>query len=426
MQDNSLRLIVQSFIFILCAAISTQAAQPNIVLFVADDFGRGSINALGAPEKYVRTPHLNNLVENGIHFTKGFTTASVCTPTRYAMLTGQYSWRSRLKSGVVNNSDPLLISTETETLGKFLQKQGYQTAAVGKWHLGYKDHKFKDLLGVIKPGPNEVGFDYHFGVPNNLDDLHKVYIENDHIYELRSDKIKAWGESFYGGKPYKGYDATQRVCEEVMAFTTQKALDWMAKVPKEQPLFMYYAAAAVHHPITPSAQNKGESGAGLYGDFIHDVDDSVGQFIEHLRKIGRLDNTLFIFTSDNGGDIPKRKDWPEYKAYEMGFHFNGANRGDKHSIYEGGLKVPMIVHWPRAIKNAASSDALVTTADFFSTISEIITGELPDPLKVAPDSFSFYNVLKEPKSRSHRSYLVHRDAPGRKAIRRGKWKLIDN
>ncbi|EDM28821.1 iduronate-sulfatase or arylsulfatase A [Lentisphaera araneosa HTCC2155] len=414
-------------LFLLTGLFGLQANEkPNIVLYVADDFGLASINALGADEKFVQTPNLNKLTENGIKFTNAFTTASVCSPTRYTMLTGQYSWKTRLKKGVVNNNDPLIISTETITMGKMLQSQGYRTAAVGKWHLGYTDKKFDNLLGKIYPGPNDVGFDYHFGVPNNLDDLHKVYIENDRIYGLRSDKIEAWGASFYGGQSYKGYDAPQRVCEEVMDYTTQKALDWIKK-DKSKPFFMYYAAAAVHHPITPSKRMKGKSGSGLYGDFIQDLDYSVGQFIQALEQEGLMENTLFIFTSDNGGDIPaSNKDWPEYQAYDMGFHYNGKTRGDKHQIYEGGLKVPFIIHWPKKVKKGQESDHLVTTADFFSTFSEIITGQLPQAPQIAPDSFSFAHLLIGSPESEVRPSLVHRDALGRQAFRKGKWKLIDN
>ena len=421
-----LRQTIAVFTLALSGLLASAAQKPNIVLFVADDFGRGSINALGADEKFVKTPHLNKLVESGINFTNAFTTASVCTPTRYAMLTGQYSWRTNLKKGVVNNSDPLLISTKTETIGKMLQKQGYRTAAVGKWHLGYKSKQFKDLLGTIKPGPIDVGFNYHFGVPNNLDDLHKVYIENDHIYGLRSDKIQAWGKSFYGDQPYKGYDAPQRKCDEVMDFTTEKAIAWMTDKKKDKPFFLYFGAAAVHHPITPSARMKGTSGAGLYGDFIHDIDYSVGQFMKALKENGLDKNTLFIFTSDNGGDIPENKTWPEYEAYKMGFNFNGKNSGDKHTIYEGGLKVPFIVSWPGKIASSKSSTELVTTVDLFSTFSELLTGKLPEVKVAAPDSFSFYHILMNHQEKSSRPSLVHRDAPGRQAFRKGKWKLIDN
>ncbi|MBT8044978.1 MAG: sulfatase-like hydrolase/transferase, partial [Verrucomicrobiae bacterium] len=171
---------------------------------------------------------------------------------------------------------------------------------------------------------------------------------------------------------------------------------------------------------------KGTSGAGLYGDFIHDVDYSVGQFIQALKDNGQYENTLFIFTSDNGGDIPKNKKWPEYKAFEMGFNYNGNNRGDKHSIYEGGLKVPFIVSWPAQIKSGAQSGELVTTVDIYGTVAEVLTGALPDPVVGAPDSFSFYHILKDAKQKAVRPFLVHRDAQGRQALRKGKWKLISN
>lgn len=398
---------------------------PNILIYLADDLGFASVNAYGAPEKFVKTPNINRLAEDGVRFTNAHTTASVCTPTRYSMLTGRYTWRTRLKKGVVNNNDPLLISTGRVTLGKWLQQRGYRTAHVGKWHLGYTEKKFKNLLGTIRPGPLDVGFDYHWGVPNNFDDLHKIYIENDHIYGLRSDTIESYGTSFYG-KPYVGYDAPQRVCEKVMEETTTKAVDWIKKQPKDKPFFMYYAAVAVHHPIIPSEKMRGTSGAGLYGDFIHDIDHSLGRFIRALKDKGVYENTVVMFSSDNGGDIPADKTHPEAVAFDRGFTFNGENRGDKHTIYEGGLRVPFIVSCPGRFKKGARSHAFISTLDIFSTVAEIVSGTVPDPAAAAPDSFSFHHLLKDPGAKTQRPFIVHRDAPGRQALRRGKWKYIDN
>ena len=401
--------------------------RPNIVLYVADDLGWQSVNATGADPKFVQTPHINELAAEGINFSNARATASVCSPTRYAMLTGEYSWRTPLKKGVVGPASPLMIALETETLGSYLQQRGYRTAAVGKWHLGYlaETYESQDLLGSIDPGANDVGFDYHFGVPNNFDDLKKVYIENDRIWGLRSHKIEPYGMSFYR-KPYVGFDAPQRVSNEVMEFTTQKAIDWINEPNASEPFFMYFSAVAVHHPIIPSERFKGSSGAGLYGDFIHDIDYSLGQIVAELKEKGIFDNTIFIFTSDNGGDLPGKSTTPERIAYEKGFHFNGPVKGDKHQIYDGGLRVPFIVRWPAKISAGSKSDALISTVDIFATVAELLDGTTPDPAVAAPDSFSFAHLLSQPRAESHRPFLVHRDARGRQALLKGQWKLVDN
>ena len=404
--------------------IYADTSKPNIIIFMADDLGYGSINGMGASKNHINTPNLNSLMSEGLSFTNAFTTASVCSPTRYGVLTGRYSWRTQLKSGVVNSYDPMLISSDTMTIGQYLQNSGYRTAAVGKWHLGYKGKKFQNLLGKISPGPNDVGFNYHFGVPNNYDDIHKVYIENNHIFGLKSDRIQSYGKSSYG-KPYTGYDAPQRECKTVMEFTTQKAIDWILQT-KDQPFFMYFNSVGVHIPIIPSDRMKGTSGIGAYGDFIHDVDYSVGQFIKALRENGLDKNTLFIFTSDNGGDLPVGSTKAERIAYASGFRSNGNLRGDKHTIFEGGLKVPFIVKWPDQIKAGEVSNSLVSTVDIFCTLTEAVNNNVPEPKIAAPDSFSFYHLFKNPNAESKRQYLINRDAKGRQAIRKGRWKFVDN
>lgn len=299
--------------------------------------------------------------------------------------------------------------------------RGTELAAIGKWHLGYREECFKNLLGTIEYGPLKVGFDYHFGVPNNLDDTHKVYIENDHIYGLRSDEIEPYGSPFYGGKPYVGYDAEQRKTAEVMDVTLDRAIDQESG----QPFFLYFGAVAVHNPIVPSKHMKGKSGSGLYGDFIQDVDRVAGRLIEALKARGLTENTLFIFTSDNGGDILKRSGTPQHIAYDLGFNFNGPIRGDKATIYDGVLKVPFIVKWPKEIKGGQTSNALVSTVDLFATFADIVNGEVPPAEEAAPDSFSFWSVLQDPSAQALRSHLVNRDVNGVHAFRHGQWKYIE-
>jgi len=422
---------IKSFnlLFLTFSACLTHAGPredtPNILIFMADDFGLGSCEPYGANTAVVRTPALARLAASGMTFDQGYVTASVCSPSRYTMLTGRYSWRTRMKFGVINNNDPLLIEPDRPTIASFLRDLGYQTGHFGKWHLGYKNEKFRDLLGDISPGPNDVGFDYHFGVPNNMDDLHKIYIENRSIYGLRSDKISPYGKSFYG-KPYAGYDAPQRNEVEVMETITEKAISWLDSGDHGKPFFMYFASVAVHHPIMPSERMRGTSEGGAYGDFIHDLDYAVGQLVNALTVRGLLENTLIFFTSDNGGDIPTEPERPECLAIAAGLVINGATRGDKHQIYEGGIRVPFIVSWPRRIQAGSRTDAFVTAGDIFATISELVTGEVPHPEIAAPDSFSFAEVLQYPARPSTRPNGVFRDAQGRKAVRFGDWKYIDN
>jgi len=399
---------------------------PNVIVFLADDFGYGSTNAYGAPEYLIQTPNINKLAEEGIRFTNAFTTGSVCTPTRYALMTGEYSWRTSLKKGVVNSNDPALIDVNKKTLPKYMQSLGYKTAQAGKWHLGFKDKKFDNLLGEIYPGPNDYGFDYSFALPNNLDDTHKVYIENNEIYGLRSDKICAYGKSFYG-KQYTGYDAPQRVTENVTDDLTNKSIEWLESLDGEEPFFLYYAAAAVHHPIVPSPVMRGKSNAGAYGDFIQDIDRSLGDLITYLEKKGIRENTLIIFASDNGGDIPNKKEiMPENFALNKGLKINGDLKGDKHTIWEGGFKIPFIVNYPKQIQGNQTTDATVSTVDIYAFLADYIGNNKGLDKNDAPDSFSFNEVVKNPLANYERPPLVHRDAQGRKAVRFGTWKFIES
>ena len=402
-----------------------QSKLPNVIIFLADDFGYGSTNAYGAPESLIKTPNINKLAEEGIKFTNAFTTGSVCTPTRYALMTGEYSWRTKLKKGVVNPNDPALIDINKKTLPKYMRSLGYKTAQVGKWHLGFKEKKFDNLLGEIYPGPNDYGFDYSFALPNNLDDIHKVYIENNKIYGLRSDKICAYGRSFYG-KQYTGYDAPQRVTENVTDDLTNKSIEWLESLEEDEPFFLYYASAAVHHPIVPSPSMRGKSNAGAYGDFIQDIDRSLGVLIAFLEKKGIRDNTLIVFASDNGGDIPNKKEvMPENFAVNKGLKINGDLRGDKHTIWEGGFKIPFIVNHPENIPANQTSNATISTIDIYAFLADYIGDNKGLDENDAPDSFSFKTVVNSPSANYQRPPLVHRDAQGRKAVRFGTWKYIE-
>jgi arylsulfatase A-like enzyme len=309
----------------------------------------------------------------------------------------------------------------------WLKELGYQTACIGKWHLGYgTTGELEEYTGIIKPGPLELGFDYHFGVPQNHGDKMGVYIENDHIYGIRSDKIQAYSRTFYGPQ-YYGFDAPQRKNIECMEMLTEKTIDWLSLQSKEEPFFLYYAPVAVHHPITPSNYMRGKSDCGPYGDFIQDLDWSVGRILQTLEYKGLMENTLIVFTSDNGGEIPgNRPEAPEMQAIQAGFKINGDLRGDKHTIWEGGTRVPFIVSWPGKVKEGSRSDDIIAVMDMFATIADITGKGLPEDKDVAPDSYSFFPALMGQESEIKRTSVVTADMHGMQAIRMGEWKYIDD
>ncbi|WP_462317182.1 sulfatase family protein [Marinilabilia sp.] len=401
------------------------AKRPNIIFILADDFGYGSTNPYGADKELVRTPNVDRLAKQGMRFTHAHTPASICTPTRYGFITGRYPWRSELKFGVTDPLDELLPDPNRVTIADYLKEQGYNTAAVGKWHLGYGS-KPLDYTKSMSPGPNDLGFDYHFGVPQNHGDMLGVYIENDHIYGLRTNKVEAYSRTFYGS-PYLGYDAPQRVNKDVMDDLTEKSIDWIKRQSSDTPFFLYFGAVAVHHPITPSDYMRGLSNSGPYGDFIQDLDLSVGRILQTLEYMGLMENTVVIFTSDNGAEIPgNRPDAPEINAKNMGLKANGDLRGDKHTIWEGGTNVPFIVKWPGTVEEGTVSDDLINLTDVFATVADMIGNGLPEDKNVAPDSYSFYPSLVQKKNDHPRTSMVTADAKGMHAVRIGAWKYIDN
>ena len=407
--------------------VHAQNQKPNIVFILADDFGYGSVNSYGADKDLLRTPHIDGLAEAGMRFTHAHTTSSVCSPTRYSFLTGQYPWRSSMKFGVVDPNGPLLPNPDRVTVADILKDKGYSTAAIGKWHLGYGNKQPCDFTGKLTPGPLDLGFDYHFAVPQNHGDYWGVYVENDEIYGLRSKKVEPYSRTYYGPK-YLGFDAPQRVNKDVMGVLTDKSVEWLRQQSEDTPFFLYFAAVAVHRPITPSDYMRGVSDCGPYGDFIQDVDLSVGRIIEALKYFNLYDNTIIIFSSDNGGVVPDDDDSddPESQAIRKGLKINGDLRGRKHTIWEGGTNVPFIVSWPDKIEQGSVSDDLINLMDIFATVAEITGDGLPADKDVAPDSFSFLpSMLKENNSHPRPS-MVTADVKGMHAVRMGDWKFIDN
>ncbi len=423
--------------------LAPPAKPPNIVVILADDLGYGSLNSYGADRKLVRTQQIDRLAEEGVRFTQAYAPSSVCSPTRYGVLMGRYPWRTELKVGVVNEPDPLWPSTDSMNLPKWLKARGYATATIGKWHLGYGTNRHtrsvEDWINTTTPGPEVLGFDYSFNVPQNHGDMLGVYFENgkvagydsqDQLVGLQSMAQKNYGKTTYG-VPFVGFDVPQRVDSRVMEQISARAIEWMKQQVAEGdgPFFLYFTPVAVHEPITPSVETTGSSGVGPYGDFIHDLDGSVGQILDALDEMGISDDTVVVFTSDNGGEIPGNRDTPQALAVRKGLAINGTLRGDKHTIWEGGTRVPLIVRLPKGYqaRGGTVSDALVNLTDVFATIVDLVGDgdKLPDG--AGPDSVSFLPAIRMDRvqGKALRTNSVTANVNGILAIRSGDWKWIE-
>jgi arylsulfatase A len=398
--------------------------KPNVVVILADDFGYGSLNCNGADPKLIRTPNLDRLAREGVRFTDANTPDSVCSPSRYGVLTGRYCWRTSLKFETLPTTAPLHIEPTRWNMASLLRSEGYNTAAIGKWHLGYGTSK-ADFTGELKPGPLEIGFDYHFGVPQNHGDASGVFVENRRVAGLRSARIQPAGESPYGRK-YMGIDAPQRVDDEVMDVLTGHAVDWIGKQNRETPFFLYFTPVAVHFPITPSARRKGSSAAGPYGDWIHDLDDSVGRVLQVLDDHKFTQDTLVVFTSDNGGVLMTEGDRPEAVAYRAGLHVNGDWRGGKHGIYQGGFRVPFLVRWPGHAPAGTTCGETINLVDLPATVAAAVGRPLPPAEGAVEDS---HNVLPaflgQKLTAPIRDFMISHSADGVFAIRQGRWKYVE-
>jgi len=415
-------LIYLTAYFLSTAWSSAHADElPNIVIILADDLGYGSVGCYGANPELVHTPNIDRLAREGRRFTDANTPASVCTPTRYALLTGRYCWRTHLShGGVANTLDPLLIETSRPTIGSMLEKHGYATGFVGKWHLGYGTDKRVDYTKELNPGPLELGFDYQFAVPQNHNDITRVFVENHKVFGLRSAKLNPTQGNL-------GLDAPQREDTRTMEQLTDRAAAWLEKQSSDVPFFLYFAPVAVHELITPSAHTTGTSKAGPYGDFIHDLDLSVGRIVEMLDKLKMADNTLVVFTSDNGGVVAENsKSGSQQAAMAAGLSINGRWRGGKHDVWEGGFRVPFVVRWPGHVAAGTTSDEMIGVIDLFATMAAVVGEKQLDKSTTAPDSYNGLPAfIDEPTSKPIRSDLILQSANGVYAIRSGPWKWIE-
>ena len=395
------------------------ASRPNIIIILADDLGYGSTGCYGAEPSLIRTPNIDRLAREGMRFTEAYATGSVCSPTRYAVVTGRYCWRSSLSSGeVVNTFDPLLIEPMRPTVASQLKSKGYATAMIGKWHLGYGTATRVDYTSELIPGPLELGFDHQFAVPQNHNDVTRAFVEDHKVFGLRSTKQTPRPGNI-------GLDAPQRDDPKTEGFLADRAVAWLEKQTTAKPFFLYFAPIAVHEKITPSAESAGSSKAGPYGDFIHDLDRSVGRILDTLDHLKLADNTLVFFTSDNGGVLGKPGS-TEQQAAAAGLKINGSVRGGKHDVWEGGFRVPMIARWPGHVQAGSTSDQLVGSVDYLATLAAVVGETLPPPSADAagPDSYDFLSALLGTAKSPIRPQLLLQSSKGVYAIRQGPWKLI--
>jgi arylsulfatase A len=402
---------------------------PNIVYILADDLGIGDVSCFNENGK-INTHNIDSIAKAGIKFTDAHSGSSVCTPTRYGVMTGRYAWRTRLKNRVLGGWSKPLMKPDRMTVASMLKASGYNTGCVGKWHLGWEwaltdekantenwdmDAKNVDFTKPIKRGPRYYGFDYYFGISGSLDMAPFVYVENDMATAL-PDRISPGSKDKTFTR--KGAIAPNFKHVEVLPKITEKAVNFVESQSADKPFFMYFPLTAPHKPILPSKEFQGKSGLNEWGDFVLQVDWTVGQVLDALKRKGFEDNTLVIITSDNGAT--PGADFGELK--ELGHNPSSVFRGFKADIFEGGHRVPFIAKWPGKIPPGSASDEVICLTDLMATAAEIVDYDLPD--SAAEDSVSILPVLLSKNyNKPLREATVHHSINGSFSIRKGKWKL---
>jgi len=390
-------------LFLACAACA--AEKPNIVYVLCDDLGYGDLHCLGGARSKIATPNADRLASQGMIFTDAHSSSAVCTPTRYGILTGRYNWRTRLQSGVLLGYSEPLIAADRLTVPALLRQLGYATAAIGKWHLGMDTSKSPTELAV-KDGPTTRGFDYYFGISASLDMPPFAFIENDRFTQAPT-ATKKWLRSGPAAPDFEAVDVlptlTRKACEQIGQRAAEK-----------KPFFLYLPLTSPHTPIVPTKKWQGRSGLGAYGDFVMETDWALGEVMAALEKNGVADNTLLIFTSDNGcspaAGIPD---------LERQGHFPSEHRrGHKADIYDGGHRIPFLARWPGKVKPGTTSDQLICLTDLMATCADILGAKLPD--NAGEDSVSILPALR---GETYPRVVVHHSIQGMFAIREGNWKL---
>ncbi len=411
----------------LAATVLQAAPKPNILILYADDLGHGDLGCYN-PKSKIPTPNLDSLAADGIRFTDGHSSSGICTPSRYALLTGRHHWRKF--HGIVNAFGASAFDAERLTLPEMLKSQGYDTAAIGKWHLGWDWEAIRVAEGVgpeafdwskpIPDGPLAHGFDHYFG-DTVINFPPYAWIEDDKLVKapdilMDTELWKPIKEGRWECRPgpmTSDWDPYQNI-----PTTTQKAIDYIqAQAETDTPFFLYFAFPSPHAPIIPNDEFDGKSGAGPFGDFVVETDDACGKILSALEESGQAENTIVVFSADNG---------PEKYAYARDEKFDhwspGLLRGLKRDIYEGGHRVPFIIRWPGVTKPAETSDALVSQIDLMGTFAAALGVELPKDQ--AEDSHNLLPLLKGEVDAIRDSH-VHNTFVSAWAIRQGDWVLID-
>ncbi len=392
----------------------TELKPPNIVFIMADDMGYGDPGCYNSESK-TPTPNIDRLAAQGVRFTDAHAPGATCIPSRYGLLTGRYPFRMK------KDMNQSRINPGRITLGSVLQRNGYHTACVGKWHLGFEGGaRDRDFSQPMRGGPLDRGFDYFFGIHGSLDSSPYYYIENDRCIEPPTGEIKTnhspEGPGFQGKFWRGGKIAPKFKHDETLGLFTEKALGFIEKHKRtkgDQPFFLYLPLAAPHTPWLPTGQFRGSAVAGDYGDFVAQVDDSVGQVIDLLDTLDLHENTLVFFTSDNGPV------WLSADVKRYRHRSSGALRGVKGDAWEGGHRMPFIARWPGRIKPSTTSDEMICFTDMLATFAAIVDDELP--ADAGEDSHNILPaLLGERTKRPIRETLVINN----NVIRRGEWKLV--
>lgn len=414
----------------LCwASMASAATEPNIVFILADDLGIGDVNCYGGDRCLIDTPNIDALAASGLRFTDAHVNASICGPTRRALMTGRYNWRfgGYVKGGPWGFVGPR-PNTENFTLGKLLKRAGYHTGYVGKWHLGTimttTDGKNQgpenvDYSQPLLYGPKQFGFDESFILPGSLDMYPYAYARN-HVWQGEVTAQKGWSAFNRVGPAAEDFED-----HEVLETFYREAESYLDQRSANDPFFLFLSLTAPHTPTSPGEKWQGKSELGVYGDFVMEVDHAVERVMNALKAKGLDENTLILFASDHGpapysGNILKATPGQIQRLEEVGHYPSGPYRGYKFSFYEGGLRVPLIAHWPGVIPKGTTCDSLVGLCDLMATFADLTDQELGG--NEAPDSISFAPLLRDPNGKATRTNLVM-ESTMHFAIREGDWKL---
>lgn len=423
-----LKLALVSVVLFSCTSKKEQV-QPNIIYILADDLGYGDVSSYNDNSK-IKTQYIDKLASEGVMFTDAHTSSSVCTPTRYGILTGRYNWRTTLKKGVLSGYSKSLIKQGETTVADFLKENGYSTAFIGKWHLGWdwalegtdslpidhlKARPKVDFTVPVKNGPNTHGFDYSFGFCGSLDMPPYVWVENGMPTMVPTDTTKGWNRQATWRKGLTSKDFSH---EGALPQITERTVNYISEnANKDKPFFIYMPLPAPHTPILPTKEFQGKSGLeNPYGDFVLMVDWVVGEVTKALEKSGISENTLVVFTSDNG--CSPAADYKQLKS--KGHNPSYVYRGFKSDIYEGGHRVPYIMSWKGTIE-PSKTDQLVCTTDLFATVADVIGVDYAD--NAAVDSYSHLGATNIKSQSPLRKSVVHHSVDGEFAYRKGDWKV---